>query len=218
MQPVSPDSWAAEIERSIEEASSPPATAAAAGGTARPSVAPTDDDDTPTWLRNAASVLQAEPAAEDTAPYELLRFLAKGSYGKVYAARVRGGAEDAPTVAVKVVPLDVDSRPTTDVTREVERLQACDHPHVLRCITSSVQRQQLWIVTEFCEGGRYAERPSASSVCLLLTRSCPIAACSTRCVRSARRSARRRSPRRSPARCARSITYTARFGCCTAAG
>ena len=91
-------------------------------------------------------------ADDSSAQFELLSFVAKGGFGSVYTAFSRVTSE---VVAVKVVEIE-DESAISMVLDEVNCLQQCDAPNVLKFINAFVEGgspNEIWIVTELCEGG-----------------------------------------------------------------
>ena len=86
--------------------------------------------------------------------FELTGFVAKGSFGRVFTARQRG-ASSSHTIAVKIIELSGEPDLMREMMSEVERLRECRSQYVLEYINSFCNEgmQELWVVTEFCEGG-----------------------------------------------------------------
>ncbi|KAL8161458.1 hypothetical protein V2J09_012947 [Rumex salicifolius] len=86
--------------------------------------------------------------------YELLEELGKGSYGAVYKARDLRTSE---LVAVKVISLVEGEEGYEEIRGEIEMLQQCSHPNVVRYFGSYQGEEYLWIVMEYCGGGSVAD-------------------------------------------------------------
>ncbi|KAJ4800923.1 Serine/threonine-protein kinase dst1 [Rhynchospora pubera] len=86
--------------------------------------------------------------------YELLDELGKGSYGAVYKAR---DIRTQELVAVKVISLTEGEEGYEDIRGEIEMLQQCSHPNVVRYFGSYQGEDYLWIVMEYCGGGSVAD-------------------------------------------------------------
>jgi serine/threonine protein kinase len=83
--------------------------------------------------------------------FEILESVGVGNFGVVLKARDRV-TEDI--VAIKQVPLgDTDKEELDSIIKEVEILQMCDHPNVVRFFGTYQSLGVLWIVMEYCEGG-----------------------------------------------------------------
>ncbi|KAL0358199.1 UNVERIFIED_CONTAM: Serine/threonine-protein kinase dst1 [Sesamum calycinum] len=78
----------------------------------------------------------------------------KGSYGAVYKARDMRTSE---LVAVKVISLSEGEEGYEEIRGEIEMLQQCSHPNVVRYLGSYQGEEFLWIVMEYCGGGSVAD-------------------------------------------------------------
>ncbi|XP_061355650.1 serine/threonine-protein kinase 1 isoform X2 [Gastrolobium bilobum] len=96
------------------------------------------------------SVIREDP----TTKYELLNELGKGSYGAVYKARDFRTSE---MVAIKVISLSEGEEGYEEIRGEIEMLQQCNHPNVVRYLGSYQGEEYLWIVMEYCGGGSVAD-------------------------------------------------------------
>ncbi|KAK9750624.1 hypothetical protein RND81_02G208900 [Saponaria officinalis] len=86
--------------------------------------------------------------------YELLHELGKGSYGSVYKAR---DLKTSEMVAIKVISLAEGEEGYEEIRGEIEMLQQCSHPNVVRYLGSYQGEEYLWIVMEYCGGGSVAD-------------------------------------------------------------
>ncbi|KAL7132678.1 hypothetical protein ABFS83_12G090600 [Erythranthe nasuta] len=86
--------------------------------------------------------------------YELLHELGKGSYGSVYKAR---DIRTSELVAIKVISLSEGEEGYEEIRGEIEMLQQCSHPNVVRYLGSYQGEEYLWIVMEYCGGGSVAD-------------------------------------------------------------
>ncbi|CAI5518220.1 unnamed protein product [Closterium sp. Naga37s-1] len=91
---------------------------------------------------------------DPTLKYELLEELGKGSYGSVYKGRDRISSE---LVAIKVISLAEGEEGFEEIRGEIEMLQQCNHPNVVRYHGSYQGDDFLWIVMEYCGGGSVAD-------------------------------------------------------------
>ncbi|XP_030956875.1 serine/threonine-protein kinase dst1-like [Quercus lobata] len=91
-------------------------------------------------------VIREDPSTK----YELLNELGKGSYGVVYKAR---DIRTLELVAVKVISLSEGDEGYDEICGEIETLQRCSHPNVVRYLGSYQGEEYLWIVMEYCGGG-----------------------------------------------------------------
>ncbi|XP_076917285.1 serine/threonine-protein kinase 1-like isoform X2 [Bidens hawaiensis] len=98
----------------------------------------------------AESVTREDPSTK----YELLHELGKGSYGSVYKAR---DLQTSEMVAVKVISLSEGEEGYEEIRGEIEMLQQCSHPNVVRYLGSYQGEEYLWIVMEYCGGGSVAD-------------------------------------------------------------
>ncbi|AEE34897.1 putative protein kinase STE-STE20-Pl family [Arabidopsis thaliana] len=78
----------------------------------------------------------------------------KGSYGSVYKAR---DLKTSEIVAVKVISLTEGEEGYEEIRGEIEMLQQCNHPNVVRYLGSYQGEDYLWIVMEYCGGGSVAD-------------------------------------------------------------
>ncbi|KAL3677516.1 hypothetical protein R1sor_027464 [Riccia sorocarpa] len=95
-------------------------------------------------------VMQEDPSLK----YDLLNELGKGSYGAVYKARDLRTSE---LVAIKVISLCEGEEGYEEIRGEIEMLQQCNHPNVVRYFGSYQGEDYLWIVMEYCGGGSVAD-------------------------------------------------------------
>ncbi|KAI3516608.1 hypothetical protein L1887_15530 [Cichorium endivia] len=98
----------------------------------------------------ADSVTREDPSTK----YELLHELGKGSYGSVYKAR---DLKTSEMVAIKVISLSEGEEGYEEIRGEIEMLQQCSHPNVVRYLGSYQGEEYLWIVMEYCGGGSVAD-------------------------------------------------------------
>ncbi|MFS7992889.1 putative protein kinase STE-STE20-Pl family [Helianthus anomalus] len=98
----------------------------------------------------ADSVTREDPSTK----YELLHELGKGSYGSVYKAR---DLQTSEMVAIKVISLSEGEEGYEEIRGEIEMLQQCSHPNVVRYLGSYQGEEYLWIVMEYCGGGSVAD-------------------------------------------------------------
>ncbi|KAG9439153.1 hypothetical protein H6P81_019318 [Aristolochia fimbriata] len=96
------------------------------------------------------SVTKEDPSTK----YELLNELGKGSYGAVYKAR---DLKTSELVAIKVISLTEGEEGYEEIRGEIETLQQCSHPNVVRYLGSYQGEEYLWIVMEYCGGGSVAD-------------------------------------------------------------
>ncbi|XP_031479622.1 serine/threonine-protein kinase 1 isoform X2 [Nymphaea colorata] len=95
-------------------------------------------------------VVREDPSTK----YELLNELGKGSYGAVYKAR---DLKTSELVAIKVISLSEGEEGYEEIRGEIEMLQQCNHPNVVRYLGSYQGEEYLWIVMEYCGGGSIAD-------------------------------------------------------------
>ncbi|CBZ33011.1 protein kinase, putative [Leishmania donovani] len=83
--------------------------------------------------------------------FEIVESVGIGNFGVVLKARNRATDD---IVAIKQVPLsDTDKEDLDTIVKEVEILQECDHPNIVRFYGTYHSMGVLWIVMEYCEGG-----------------------------------------------------------------
>ncbi|KAL9262581.1 Serine/threonine-protein kinase 1-like protein [Drosera capensis] len=99
-------------------------------------------------------------AREDpSTKYDMLNELGKGSYGAVYKARDLRTSE---LVAIKLISLSEGEEGYDEIRGEIEMLQQCTHPNVVRYFGSYQGEEYLWIVMEYCGGGSVADLMNAT--------------------------------------------------------
>ncbi|XP_030956874.1 serine/threonine-protein kinase dst1-like [Quercus lobata] len=105
--------------------------------------------------KSSSSIAESFVNREDVSTkYELLNELGKGSYGAVYKARDLRTSE---LVAIKVISLSEGEEGYEEICGEIEMLQQCSHPNVVRYLGSYQGEDCLWIVMEYCGGGSVAD-------------------------------------------------------------
>ncbi|XP_030547123.1 serine/threonine-protein kinase 3/4 isoform X2 [Rhodamnia argentea] len=103
---------------------------------------------------SSSSMPESITREDPTSKYDLLSELGKGSYGAVYKARDRRTSE---LVAIKVISLSEGEEGYEEIRGEIEMLQQCNHPNVVRYLGSYQGEEYLWIVMEYCGGGSVAD-------------------------------------------------------------
>ncbi|OMO72027.1 hypothetical protein COLO4_27862 [Corchorus olitorius] len=103
---------------------------------------------------SASSIPDSVTREDPSTKYELLNELGKGSYGAVYKAR---DIRTSELVAIKVISLTEGEEGYEEIRGEIEMLQQCSHPNVVRYLGSYQGEEYLWIVMEYCGGGSVAD-------------------------------------------------------------
>ncbi|KAJ8760452.1 hypothetical protein K2173_015119 [Erythroxylum novogranatense] len=103
---------------------------------------------------SSSSIPESVTREDPTTKYELLNELGKGSYGSVYKARDLRTSE---LVAIKIISLVEGEEGYEEIRGEIEMLQQCNHPNVVRYFGSYQGEEYLWIVMEYCGGGSVAD-------------------------------------------------------------
>ncbi|CAN4124613.1 unnamed protein product [Withania somnifera] len=103
---------------------------------------------------SSSSIPDSVTMEDPSTKYELLHELGKGSYGAVYKARDLRTSE---MVAIKVISLSEGEEGYEEIRGEIEMLQQCSHPNVVRYLGSYQGEEYLWIVMEYCGGGSVAD-------------------------------------------------------------
>ncbi|KAL9423611.1 hypothetical protein AB3S75_035656 [Citrus x aurantiifolia] len=103
---------------------------------------------------SSSSIPESVTREDPTTKYELLNELGKGSYGAVYKAR---DLKTSELVAIKVISLSEGEEGYEEIRGEIEMLQQCSHPNVVRYLGSYQGEEYLWIVMEYCGGGSVAD-------------------------------------------------------------
>ncbi|XP_047307846.1 serine/threonine-protein kinase dst2 [Impatiens glandulifera] len=108
---------------------------------------------------SSSSIPESVTREDPSIKYELLNELGKGSYGAVYKARDLHTSE---MVAIKVISLTEGEEGYEEIRGEIEMLQQCCHPNVVRYLGSYQGEEYLWIVMEYCGGGSVADLMSVT--------------------------------------------------------
>ncbi|CAA6657357.1 unnamed protein product [Spirodela intermedia] len=124
------------------------------GGGKPPSSAPPTTIQQQRNRMSVSSVPDSITKEDPTAKYDLLHELGKGSYGAVYKAR---DIKTSELVAIKVISLSEGEEGYEEIRGEIEMLQQCSHPNVVRYFGSYQGEEYLWIVMEYCGGGSVAD-------------------------------------------------------------
>ncbi|KAJ4959679.1 hypothetical protein NE237_019589 [Protea cynaroides] len=103
---------------------------------------------------SVSSIPESITREDPSSKYELLNELGKGSYGAVYKAR---DLKTSELVAIKVISLSEGEEGYEEIRGEIEMLQQCSHPNVVRYLGSYQGEDYLWIVMEYCGGGSVAD-------------------------------------------------------------
>nr|XP_043611341.1 serine/threonine-protein kinase dst1 [Erigeron canadensis] len=103
---------------------------------------------------SSGSITDSVTREDPSTKYELLHELGKGSYGSVYKAR---DLKTSEMVAIKVISLSEGEEGYEEIRGEIEMLQQCSHPNVVRYLGSYQGEEYLWIVMEYCGGGSVAD-------------------------------------------------------------
>ncbi|KAI3467230.1 hypothetical protein Pfo_023893 [Paulownia fortunei] len=103
---------------------------------------------------SSSSIPEYVTREDPSTKYELLHELGKGSYGAVYKAR---DIRTSELVAIKVISLSEGEEGYEEIRGEIEMLQQCSHPNVVRYLGSYQGEEFLWIVMEYCGGGSVAD-------------------------------------------------------------
>ncbi|XP_068327175.1 serine/threonine-protein kinase 1-like [Pyrus communis] len=112
-----------------------------------------------TTKMSSSSIPDSVTREDPTVKYELLNELGKGSYGAVYKAR---DIKTSELVAIKVISLSQGEEGYEEICGEIEMLQQCNHPNVVRYLGSYQGEEYLWIVMEYCGGGSIADLINAT--------------------------------------------------------
>ncbi|XP_048440957.1 serine/threonine-protein kinase svkA-like isoform X2 [Pyrus x bretschneideri] len=112
-----------------------------------------------TTKMSSSSIPDSVTREDPTVKYELLNELGKGSYGAVYKAR---DIKTSELVAIKVISLSQGEEGYEEICGEIEMLQQCNHPNVVRYLGSYQGEEYLWIVMEYCGGGSVADLINAT--------------------------------------------------------
>ncbi|KAF3525562.1 hypothetical protein F2Q69_00051157 [Brassica cretica] len=104
------------------------------------------------WALGVSAIEMAEglPPRSAVHPMRICVLAGKGSYGSVYKAR---DLKTSEIVAIKVISLTEGEEGYEEIRGEIEMLQQCNHPNVVRYLGSFQGDDYLWIVMEYCGGG-----------------------------------------------------------------
>ncbi|KAI4381391.1 hypothetical protein MLD38_007463 [Melastoma candidum] len=146
------------LGRAVESMKATGVSGSGLGKKGRGGGSPTSQDDGRRQISNskvsASSMPESITNEDPTVKYELLTELGKGSYGAVYKARDKKTSE---LVAIKVISLCEGEEGYEEIRGEIEMLQQCNNPNVVRYLGSYQGEEYLWIVMEYCGGGSVAD-------------------------------------------------------------
>ncbi|EPS67952.1 hypothetical protein M569_06822, partial [Genlisea aurea] len=91
---------------------------------------------------SSSSIPESVTREDPSIKYELLHELGKGSYGAVYKAR---DVKTSELVAIKVISLSEGEEGYEEIRGEIEMLQQCSHPNVVRYLGSYQGEEFLWV-------------------------------------------------------------------------
>ncbi|KAI3658557.1 hypothetical protein MP638_002801, partial [Amoeboaphelidium occidentale] len=94
---------------------------------------------------------EAELKQEPDDVFNLLDKLGEGSYGSVYKAIHK---KSGTVVALKIVPIENDLE---DIIKEINVMNGCDSPYIVRYYGSYFKNDNLWMFIEFCGAGSVAD-------------------------------------------------------------
>ncbi|KAJ4974470.1 hypothetical protein NE237_007644 [Protea cynaroides] len=101
------------------------------------------------------SIMREDPSSKSS-KYELLNEL--GSYG--------ADLKTSELVTIKVISLSEGEEGYEEIHGEIEMLQQCSHPNVVRYLGSYQGEEYLWIIMEYC-GGAYICRETLKGLSYL---------------------------------------------------
>jgi len=88
--------------------------------------------------------------------YTAITKIGKGSYGSVFIGRVAKGKgknrKKKERVAMKVINKDFHSN-VESIASEIQLLKKCEHPNLVKFITSFLYKDKITLVMEYCDGG-----------------------------------------------------------------
>ncbi|KAM9961392.1 hypothetical protein ACTFIR_004237 [Dictyostelium discoideum] len=108
------------------------------------------------FLGQASTTIRVIPSSDIKKRIKFTHMVGRGQYGKVYDALY-----DKKRVCVKVVNYSTPKE-QHNVLQEIGFLTQCDHPNILKYTCSVLYGSDLFIVSEFIQGGTL-EQASASS-------------------------------------------------------
>ncbi|XP_060642795.2 serine/threonine-protein kinase Nek5 [Anolis sagrei] len=88
--------------------------------------------------------------------YEIMKMIGEGSFGKVFLAR---GKEDNRQCVIKEINLTKMPRKEKESSqKEVTLLARLKHPNIVAFFTSHQEKNRLYIIMEYCDGGDLMKR------------------------------------------------------------
>nr|XP_060642795.1 serine/threonine-protein kinase Nek5 [Anolis sagrei ordinatus] len=88
--------------------------------------------------------------------YEIIKMIGEGSFGKVFLAR---GKEDNRQCVIKEINLTKMPRKEKESSqKEVTLLARLKHPNIVAFFTSHQEKNRLYIIMEYCDGGDLMKR------------------------------------------------------------
>uniref|UniRef100_A0A8D2JIU1 non-specific serine/threonine protein kinase n=1 Tax=Varanus komodoensis TaxID=61221 RepID=A0A8D2JIU1_VARKO len=88
--------------------------------------------------------------------YEIIKKIGEGSFGKVFLAK---GKEDYQQCVIKEINLTKMSRKEKESSQEeVSLLARMKHPNIVAFYTSFHEKNKLYIIMEYCDGGDLMKR------------------------------------------------------------
>ncbi|EGC33625.1 hypothetical protein DICPUDRAFT_154313 [Dictyostelium purpureum] len=110
------------------------------------------------FLGQASTTIKVIPSNDIKKRVKFTNQVARGQYGKVY-----DGFYDKKRVCVKVVNYSTPKE-QHNVLQEIGFLNSCNHPNILKYYNSVLYGSDLFIITEFLQGGTLEQAAASSHI------------------------------------------------------
>jgi len=88
--------------------------------------------------------------------YSKTNRLGKGSFGSVYVGKMKDPQYKNEKFAIKIT--NISSKYTIqNVANEIKIMDICASPYVIKHIRTYIQKDSLWTIMEFCDGGNLGD-------------------------------------------------------------
>ena len=83
--------------------------------------------------------------------YKIIRFLNKGSFGKIYLVEERNSGERYALKSININKLDYYTK--SSILNEIKILIINNNDYMLKCVDLMIYKKKLCIITEYIDGG-----------------------------------------------------------------
>lgn len=95
--------------------------------------------------------------------YEIIQLLGEGAFGSVYKVKVKDGEEIRAMKIISKTNL-LDSDDPDSVRNEISVLKKLDHPNVMKIYEFFEDKDNFYLINEFCNGGDLAGRQEKDGI------------------------------------------------------